>query len=301
MKIFSTTFVLLSMLGSPSVPCPCQTTNEAWPMGMASRAPRPLPEFKKAGKTPSGSQQSGQPSGLVVRHADPSYYASTPDGGFRILTEAEIEALQRETDAYFSLLKEAGSALDSGRLGPARSLLEATLSMKMSQSGLVLLADTYLREGKHDKAYTLLAPFVHTFAGRDILLLASLAAAKRGEVYEGQADYCIKSILLYHSSREESVLKILPKARDARTLEFLSSLALAVKFGSTLNGAGFHHYMSLALEIKPTDVFANFHAADMFIQKKDYLSAKRSLHLVQERGNGFMSGFVKRKLDRLPK
>jgi tetratricopeptide (TPR) repeat protein len=244
--------------------------------------------IEKATNRATGSSASENRS--QSRTADP--YPGTPE------EKAMLEAYhQQRVEARLS----AQQLIVQGRPVEARALLEAFLSAHPTEESIVpTLADACFRLDLNQRAYDLLAPFARTGAMGDTLLRASLAAARGGEVYSGQKQYCVNVLAGgddYPELKEAIIFSSVPSGNAARDIELVSLLALGTGTRFNLHEHNQIYYLSQALQIDPGNSLANWTVGDVHLGKQRYAQAVVAYERALVRAREPMKRIIQRQLE----
>lgn len=266
------------------------TAQSTWPEALCAKA-------KKANQTRSEavpnqvSDQQGRGSdiyALILRSADP-----------KELTQAQEEMLRQYHAGFARDIKRAEALIDQGGSAEGRLLLEGRLAA-FPWEGLtaIRLADAHFQLEQNQAAYNLLAPRATSYAAEGLLLRASLAAARRGEVYPGQRQYCLDRILPQDWAEMKGALleSSVPSENTPRSVELLSSLAIALSESSVREPHVLYHLANV-LRIDPTNPLASWRIGDIHLRNRRYADAARSYERAQSRARGPMVTIVKRQLE----
>ena len=225
-----------------------------WPLAMAETKMAKQSDFVRrlsAAMLPRPSSNSldypkpAPPSvAVLVVHQGPR---STHVGGIPYSQAAAIEAgrlnAEVESDAKMGL---------SGQPEIARRRLEAELLKNPSEQVAVPLMDVEMASGDFASAYKVAVPFVRRGnATTQFLLRASLAAAKCGEVYEGQRDFLVKHLVDIYAPSEIRVW--LPSGESAEVVATLSAYSVAAELGTRRRDGRALPFYEMARSSDPTN------------------------------------------------
>ena len=260
-----------------------------WPTGMAnskfatqsdfvqrlSKAMEPRPDSSSLDypkSAPSSAPASAVHQGPRSTHVDGIPYspAATAEAG---RLSAEVE-----NDTKIGL---------NGQPEIARKRLEAELFSNPSEQVAVPLMDVEMARGDFVSAYKVAVPFVRGgYASIGTLLRASLAAAKCGEVYEGQRDFLVKHLV--GGADPSEILPWLPSGDSPDVIAALSACAIGGELGSRkLDGRALPFY-EMARSSDPTNPLFCEGSALCLAEKCRYTEAIKMLASAYARSRGGM-------------
>lgn len=192
---------------------------------------------------------------------------------------------------------DAGGLLASGHLVEARKRLDSYLETHSNDSTIaVIAADIAFRRGDNVAAYSAIAPFVTVSSSPEVLLRASLAAARLGEVYPGQKEYCANLVIFYCGAWKEEVARALPTGDETKDLEKLSLLGLAV-YGNSDDADERLFYARQELALDRGNPVAATIAWQFLMGAGKYREAASAMKDAMPRATGGMAYWVKREYD----
>lgn len=238
------------------------------PHKAAKKASKPL-------KAHRGQAVAGQPGSARRLTANP--YEPTPE---------ELAASGAYWRPYFEALEGARTELHLGHLTEARSMLEGGMAQYPSDPMMAqALADVCFRQNQPGQAFAVLAPLCTSNAEPRVLVLASLAAARRGIVYDGQRDYVAGYALrMGYGSGAADNARSLPQGNTARAVEALSCIAIA--------STAFYYeddrryYLSEALRLDPGNPLACFQLGSIELAQRHYGAAAQLFSRGTARADG---------------
>lgn len=214
---------LLALSLTPLAASSHRTLEGTWPSAAYAKASPQMRRRVLAIKAQSPQAPKGHPRGIGCIVSDLTCYLYR-DGVFTPLSPYEMDELDRRDPARALSVRSAQADYRSGKLEVARLKFERLLSSQADSRVLGFLSDIYMRQGRIDAAYQLLAAFAAQVPAPSLLMRLSLLAAKKGEIYDGQAGFCLDEIGHYFN-----LGPCLLKARTASNLVYLSSLCLGLE------------------------------------------------------------------------
>lgn len=212
----------------------------------------------------------------VVRWTPPPAGTTSARTGGRPLTQEQIDEGNALWAPFWSALRTAHDLFDAGHYAQAAAVLEAEeLNIEPTEWGpwrgnsmvLTLLADCYFQMNQPGQAFAAIAP--NMWPGRsdqEVLLRASLAAARCGHVYEGQRAYLWS--VIHHMSGVVDDAHFLPQGNSPAAIDAMTCIALAI---TTSGESKLHHYYtSEALRVDPGNPIAC-----LFLAQEEGSKAKR--------------------------
>ena len=235
----------------------------------ADAGPARLPE------TAAVSTRHATSAGERPQTANVTYTTGSPEG----LAES------RRSDA--EVRDDVKMALD-GKPGIARKRLEDELLLRNhSENVAVPLMDVEMANGDFASAYKVAVPYVKQGQPTNQLLLrASLAAAKCGEVYEGQRDFLVKHLVDIYAPSE--VLPWLPSGESADAIATLSAYSIALEVGTRRRDGRALPFYEMARSSDPTNPLFCSGAAACLAEKYRYTEAITVLASAYARSRGGM-------------
>ena len=203
-----------------------------WPAGMANSKIAKESDFVQR---LSAAMQKGPSRNPLDYPKQPQSApaATTSQGGSRTLN---ITYTQTLPGADAEAMRHTNEALSDFRLGQsqpwvARKRLEAELMRTPDELVAKPLMDIEMAQGDFVSAYKVAVPFVRRRGGasRELLLRASLAAAKCGEVYPGQRELLVN--YLVGSSDPGDILPFIPSGESPDVIAALSACAVGDDIG----------------------------------------------------------------------
>ena len=181
---------------------------------------------------------------------------------------------------------EAKAALADGR--PADAVKWLTKPGKFLPKGAVvdenLLFDAYLWLGKTDEAYKLFTGVpLDKSASDETLVRASLVAALKGEVYEGQREYLVRQVAFSPGSPEPTWI---PVGYSPKAVAMLSLIELGAVVSAHSDEPNLYFYSSEALKLDATCCWAAGIYAGIMTKFGHFQEAKRALLGAMDRAVG---------------
>ena len=179
----------------------------------------------------------------------------------------ELQEHEDEARAALADLRPADAAkwlTKPGKYLPKGSIVDANL-----------LFDAYLWMGRVDDAYNLMAgiPLDNT-ASPETLVRASLVAALKGEIYQGQREYLVERTKRPGGSQDDSWI---PTGYSPKAIAMLSVIELGALVSAHSDEPNLYFYSSEALKIDPTGYWAAATYADIMTKLGHFREAKRAL------------------------
>jgi predicted Zn-dependent protease len=156
------------------------------------------------------------------------------------------------------------------------------------------LADSYFRLGRVNDAYDVLAPLTRRGADPDLLLRASLAAALRGESYEGQREFCIDSFTRLINWVDPA--QLMPSATGQQELVALSFLGLGATSVTYAQDSNAEFYLTRELALDPGNPFACYLLGETLMGVKRYREAAEMFKTGEARAKGALLEALKQDL-----
>jgi tetratricopeptide (TPR) repeat protein len=280
--IAETAVSILAFIGQAHSPAQANT----WPSAMGySKVSEQSPFVQRVSKileqpartlanasAPSTSSK-GSPDAASASQSPPSQILGATD------STPETDA---RLDAYLSLIDNeadrAKALIAKGDVDAARTSLETFLQTYPEPYPAIILMDLDMSHGDYIDAYKVAAPFMRHGGGgsNELMLRASLAAAKLGEVYPGQLEYCLQQI------GYGDWAKFVPQGDSPKIVAALSNIAIAERFG-----ADYHSGMSNlqdALHVDPTNPWICRWLSDFYVARNyDYSDAIKLIELSLQR------------------
>jgi hypothetical protein len=237
----------------------------------------------------SGTLASRGKQGVEHRSADP--YPFSPE---------DIEGINAHHLARGRAMEDAGRFLDDGLPVLAKARIESYLITYPWDDVVVpLLSDALFRLGMDAAAYELLAPRADRWAAPDLLLRASLAAAKRGEVYSGQKEYCVNVLAggTWAEMRQAIVQSSVPTGTSPSELVLLSYLALGAGVVVHVEDRSLSYYLGKVLEMDSLNPLANRCLGDFHLRNHRYPQAVNAYERALVRARDPMKRIIQRQLE----
>lgn len=230
-----------------------------WPGALAKRsALHTSARQQKKHAAPNAKVQSGKTSFVAGDHQ--------PE------TDEQKAARQAFHDDRMNALRLARIDLKQGHAEKAAARLQARLDAYPWDSTITPdLADAYFRLDKSSLAYQALAPYATIDADPQLLLRASLAAAKKREVYDGQKQYCLKVIGSYTDPQTTALA--FSGGETPAAVELASWVAIGVDANSSHNPDTAAFYFKQALKKDPSNPIANLLLGEIYQAHGEYANA----------------------------
>ncbi len=248
-----------------------------------------------------GSRQRGPGSGLSTPPTRGEQGSSVPGiatSDPHIFTPEEQAALDAHHTARMRVIRQVELLLEGGRPLNAVIVLENRLRDHPIDRAIIAswLADAYFRLGLNVRAYELLAPLANPYAMDRNLLRASLAASRRGEVYPGQRQYCVRLICtrFYEEMAQEVLSSSVPTGSSSRDVMLMSLLAIGLESSAWEHNEVY--YYGQALSMDANNPLALWKLGDIHLRNERWAQAVTSYERALFRAQGPMRGPIEQNL-----
>lgn len=246
-----------------------------WPQGFVKKHQANLsnPKTKVAAKTAkTGTGAKGLPGApqtgsgarpAALRSADGTrliwdgnvWRGQTPDEA-----EAERADLQRRGEAC----SEAGRIANGPQPAEGEARLREIIrtDQMFAPFASLSLARALVKQGRYRDTCEVLGPYVDSNSGfEEINLLASLAATRCGEVYEGQEEYCVGRLRFGYPADMTEITGDLPTGHRPAGVGFITELCLGGVYENQGPLSLAERYYRDALRQDPGNFVANYRLA----------------------------------------
>ncbi len=201
--------------------------------------------------------------------------------------------LQAQNQKFNESLIAASAQLKAEHFPQAWNILEGYVSDpdNLGRSALAeVLADSYLVKGQAAQAYAVLAPFCDLSADPDLLLGASVAAARSGLVFEGQRSFVVSFIIARYPKLRDSADNF-PQGNEPRSVEAVSCLAagLQPRIASDIFPT---YYLEEALRLDPGNPLASYELGSYQLNHDQFSQAVETFKAGESRADPWLKNRI---------
>ena len=153
-----------------------------------------------------------------------------------------------------------------------------------------VLAGSYLVKGHPAQAYAVLAPFCDDFADPDLLLGASVAAARNGLVFEGQRRFAVSYIIARYPKLRDSADNF-PQGNEPRSVEAVSCLAAGLQ-PRIASDAFPTYYLEEALRLDPGNPLASYELGSYQLNHDQFSQAVETFKAGESRADPWLKNRI---------